>query len=66
MDTTPSIEEQPKQTIAAKVITAKRLYFLPHKGKSYKAESVDDAIAQSENEDKQLTNKKDEKVNDAK
>ena len=43
MNSTPSADELPKNEIAKKVVTAKRLYFMPDHGVSIEAESPAEA-----------------------
>lgn len=40
----PTPDEQPKKKIAKKVMTQKRLYFMPDHSVSLEATSVDDAV----------------------
>lgn len=44
MSSTATPDETPKQAVAKKVVTQKRLYFLPDQGVSVKAASLDEAI----------------------
>jgi hypothetical protein len=46
--TQPTTEEQPKKQIANKVITPKRKYFVPSTGRTVEAESLADAVTESE------------------
>ena len=41
--TTPTVEEQPKQTVAKAVVTPKRRYFFPYAGVSVEANTLDEA-----------------------
>jgi hypothetical protein len=56
MNKTP--EEEPREEIAKKVITKKRQYFMPGKGKSVEAASIEEAINKvtEKDEDKDVNN----------
>lgn len=51
MDKNESSEEQPKQVVAKKVITQKRLYFVPDHAISVEAEGPSEAIELAKNKD---------------
>lgn len=47
-----NVEQKPKVEIAKEVVTPKRKYFMPEQGKVVEADSIEEAVKNSEKGDK--------------